>query len=337
MKKFPRLTAAICTLLFVGMSSSIAPAIADESGSEHHDANISVQERALEQTLSSDAPIGTEHVVISQGHVDMGPKFVDGQWRLMLHDDHGQSPVWRHLSDVVLHGNDDAKLPVPDDPRYAFVHASAGDDVYVIPQTERSGVVWPGWNSQDPEVVSRLGEGMTLTLEKVEGPGQMSLYLENGNFSAPQVLWNSADTQAQDIWVDNNSHVHANWVFTKPGAYFVTVKAHGTLADGTKVSDTERLQFAVGNVLNPQELFTQAESEPAESSSPDDAQASSSPVAPQSASSAQAVSAQDSQSSGSSILPIALFAGVGVILVVLLYVFSRKSKRAQQEAQERLH
>ncbi|MFW0110072.1 choice-of-anchor M domain-containing protein [Rothia sp. P13129] len=334
MKKFPRLTAAVCTLLFLGSGTSIAPAMADETGTEHHDANVSVQERALEQTLSADSPIGTEKTVIPQGHVDMGPKFVDGQWRLMLHDDHGQSPVWRHLSDVVLQGNDDAKLPVPDDPRYAFVQASAGEDVYVIPQTERSGVVWPGWNSQDPEVVSRLGEGMTLTLEKVEGPGQMSLYLENGNFSAPQVLWNSADTQAQDIWVDSNSHVHANWVFTKPGAYFVTVKAHATLADGTKVSDTARLQFAVGSALNPQEVFAQAESKPEDSSDSDSVQ--SAPSSDTSTDSTQNTSAQDAQDAGSSLLPIALFVGVGAVLIVALYFFSRKSKRAQQEAQERL-
>lgn len=177
----------------------------------------------------------------------------------MFHDDHAETPAWRRPADVVLKGDDAALLPKPDDDRYSFVAATAGEQVYVIPQTEMSGVVWPGWNTQDPEVVSQLGRGVTLTLDKVEGPGQFSLYLENGNFSAPQVLWNSDTQNPQDIWVEPNTHTHANWVFTKPGAYFLTVTAHAELADGSKVSDTQRIQFAVGSETSAEQVFHEAE------------------------------------------------------------------------------
>lgn len=234
-----------------------APAFAAESTATP--TSVAAEEKALEQKLSETEPIAEGRTEISQGHVDMGPKFVDGKWTLMFHDDHADTPAWRRPADVVLKGDDTALLPKPDDDRYSFIDAKAGEQVYVIPQTEMDGVVWPGWNTQDPEVVSKLGRGVTLTLDKVEGPGQFSLYLENGNFSAPQVLWNSDKSGGpQDIWVDPNTHTHANWVFTKPGAYFLTVTAHAGLADGTKVSDTQRLQFAVGSGTSADQVFEAA-------------------------------------------------------------------------------
>ena len=101
---------------------------------------------------------------------------------------------------------------MPNDPRYSFVGAPAGSKVYVIPQTETKGVIWPGWNTQDPQLVSKLNRGVNLTLEQVSGPGTFSLYLENGNFSAPQVLWSSTKSEPQKLWVEKNTHTHANWV-----------------------------------------------------------------------------------------------------------------------------
>ena len=96
--------------------------------------------------------------------------------------------------------------------------APAGSKVYVIPQTETKGVIWPGWNTQDPQLVSKLNRGVNLTLEQVSGPGTFSLYLENGNFSAPQVLWSSTKSEPQKLWVEKNTHTHANWVFTAPAS-----------------------------------------------------------------------------------------------------------------------
>ena len=58
--------------------------------------------------------------------------------------------------------------------------------------------------------------GRPLTLEQVQGPGQFTLYLENGNFSKPQVLWDSSKHEPQDIWVEKNTHTHANWCLPSP-------------------------------------------------------------------------------------------------------------------------
>ena len=66
-----------------------------------------------------------------------------------------RNPVWRSLDEVIYRGSDKAILEVPNDPRYSFVGAPAGSKVYVIPQTETKGVIWPGWNTQDPQLVSK--------------------------------------------------------------------------------------------------------------------------------------------------------------------------------------
>ncbi|WP_129657101.1 choice-of-anchor M domain-containing protein [Rothia uropygialis] len=249
---------AIRVLALAMLLGPVGLGLPSASASPSAGTNQFVEDKALEQKLSTEEKIGHERTVIDHGHVDMGPKFVDGAWTLMIHDDHNREPVWRRPGDVVLRAGDTSRLPTPDDPRYDFVGTPAGQDVYVIPQTEARGVVWPGWNTQDPEVQDRLGTGANLTFEGVEGPGRFSLYLENGNFSGPQVLWTSDKEEPQDIWVPTNTHTHANWVFTLPGTYFVTVRVHGKLSDGTEVSDTQRLQFAVGDSTDPDQVFNKA-------------------------------------------------------------------------------
>lgn len=320
----------------------------------------SAEEKALEQTLSQDEPVVSGRHEIGAGHVDMGPKFVEGSWELMFHDDSTETPVWRDPADVVLKGGDAARMPVPDDPRYSFVQASAGESVYVIPQTELAGVVWPGWNTQDPEVVSRLGRGVTFTLEGVEGPGGFTLYMENGNFGAPQVLWTSDAQEPQDIWVEPNVHTHANWVFTQPGVYFVTVRVHAELADGSRVEDTARLQFAVGSQTSAEQVFEAAAALPAVDASAASSPAASSPgqetegaeqeakdstpaagegsgaAGASAQGSQQAVSAGEKTAGESGGLPLAAWVGIGVALVLgaggALLAVLRRGSRAKEEA-----
>ena len=231
------------------------PATAESTSAQPSDSNLSRGERALTQTLSAEQPVASGRIEISAGHVDMGPRFNNGKFELMLHDDHGETPVWRSLDEVIYRGSDKAILEVPNDPRYSFVGAPAGSKVYVIPQTETKGVIWPGWNTQDPQLVSKLNRGVNLTLEQVSGPGTFSLYLENGNFSAPQVLWSSTKSEPQKLWVEKNTHTHANWVFTAPGEYLLKVTASAELSDGSTVSDTRYLKFAVGDSASADTLY----------------------------------------------------------------------------------
>src|SRR5687767_7413562 len=145
--------------------------------------------------------------VISDGHVDVGPRFVDGRFTLQVYDD----PTWRPIDDVVLQVRDEAILSVPDDPAYGFLKQKPGTELFVIPQTQNPDVVWLGWNTQDPEVMETIDRGVTMTIAGVQGPGTLDVYLQSGDFAEPDVLW------PEPLWVDVNTHTHANWVFTKPG------------------------------------------------------------------------------------------------------------------------
>ena len=277
----------------LGMAhAETTPATSESASAQPGDSNLSRGERALTQTLSAEQPVASGRTEISAGHVDMGPRFNNGKFELMLHDDHGETPVWRSLDEVIYRGSDQAILEVPNDPRYSFVGAPAGSKVYVIPQTETKGVIWPGWNTQDPQLVSKLNRGVNLTLEQVSGPGTFSLYLENGNFSAPQVLWSSTKSEPQKLWVEKNTHTHANWVFTAPGEYLLKVTASAELSDGSTVSDTRYLKFAVGDSASADALYAM-EAQARGSASSGSASSSD-------ASSSSATQAAGTQASGSS-------------------------------------
>ena len=316
------------------------PATTESASAQPSDSNLSRGERALTQTLSAEQPVASGRTEISAGHVDMGPRFNNGKFELMLHDDHGESPVWRSLDEVIYRGSDKAILEVPNDPRYSFVGAPAGSKVYVIPQTETKGVIWPGWNTQDPQLVSKLNRGVNLTLEQVSGPGTFSLYLENGNFSAPQVLWSSTKSEPQKLWVEKNTHTHANWVFTAPGEYLLKVTASAELSDGSTVSDTRYLKFAVGDSASADTLYAmeaQARGSSGSSGSASSAsQASGTQASGTQASGSSSAAAASDQSGFRAEFTISwspIVAGIVVVVGVGAFIASRRRRSsAQREA-----
>ena len=312
------------------------PATAESASAQPSDSNLSRGERALTQTLSAEQPVASGRIEISAGHVDMGPRFNNGKFELMLHDDHGETPVWRSLDEVIYRGSDQAILEVPNDPRYSFVGAPAGSKVYVIPQTETKGVIWPGWNTQDPQLVSKLNRGVNLTLEQVSGPGTFSLYLENGNFSAPQVLWSSTKSEPQKLWVEKNTHTHANWVFTAPGEYLLKVTASAELSDGSTVTDTRYLKFAVGDSASADALYAmEAQARGSSDSASSGSASSASQASGTQASGSSSAAAASDQSGYKAEFTIpwgAIAAGVAAVIAVGAFLSFRRRSSAQREA-----
>ncbi|RKR88358.1 putative ABC transporter-associated repeat protein [Micromonospora pisi] len=204
-------------------------------------------------TAAAVANTATGRKVFADGHVDMGPQLQGDTWTVRLRDDSGSPPVWRELSDVVLHVVDKAKIKVPSGADYAFLGA-AGSDVWLLPQGQQSGIVWPGWNTQDPSVVNGINGDVTWRLTSLSGPGHFKLYL-TGSFGKPEVLFDSAKTLPQGIRVPPNTHAHGNWAFTKSGIYRLGVEMTGTTKAGKSVTSTKVLTIAVGAV-DPNDGFT---------------------------------------------------------------------------------
>ncbi|UKJ63326.1 TIGR03769 domain-containing protein [Cellulosimicrobium cellulans] len=288
---------------------------------------------SLQQQVGGDEASVAGREVVTDGHVDVGPRFVDGTWTLQARDDRAVPPVWRSPDETVFHVGDASVLEAPESPDYAFLGVEAGAPLYVVPQVQNQEVVWLGWNTQDPEVTQRIDRGATLRLDGVEGPGAFHLFLQEGVTGPPNVLWSSAADYPQDLWMDVNSHVHANWVFTEPGVYELDVTMIADLTDGTHVEDPGVLRFAVGSSTDPQTAFPAADPEPTESASEESSAASSEPAEPApSPERDEAAGAVEGASTSNVALWVGLAAVVLVAAVVLTVLRGRRARaRAEEE------
>jgi putative ABC transporter-associated repeat protein len=254
MKEYPmtsrttrsRAAAACAVLLATTLATSAAPAAVadapDDSG--------------LEQTVEAGEELVTEDEVVTDGHVDVGPRFVGGEWTMLARDDREAPSVWRDPERTVLHLGDAAVLPAPDGPDYEFLGVEPGTPLHVVPQTQAPDVFWLGWNTQDPQVVDAIDQGASLRLDGLDGPGELYVFLQEGVSGPPNVLWDSGEPLPQELWMEVNTHVHANWVFTEPGVYRLDVTMLADLKDGTQAEDRSTLVFAVGEDTDPAEAFT---------------------------------------------------------------------------------
>jgi putative ABC transporter-associated repeat protein len=292
----------------------------------------------LEQNLAADADLAQGERVLATGHVDLGPKFVGQDWTLLVHDDvakadPGGVSVWRHPAETVIHVLDQAILTVPDDPAYQFVGAAAGEAVWVVPQTQNPEAVWLGWNTQDPEVMERIDRGVTLSLTGAEGPGTVTVYLQSGAFGEPALLFDSRVTEPQSVWVDVNTHTHANWVFTKPGVYLLELTVEADLIDGTPVTDSQMIRFAVGTAMDPAEALAERWREPSAGAS---APTSASEDGAGAEESGPAEPASGRAGGGLVTVLIAAIALVSALLAAGVGVGVARGRRAQRRALESL-
>ena len=211
----------------------------------------------LAQSVAAHEEWSNEASEISVGHVDLGPRLIDGQWRAGLRHDAESGAVWRDPNQTVLRVNDAAIMTAPDSADYPFLADVAGKPVYVVPQTQNPGVVWLGWNTQDPAVTATIDRGLTMRVGPVSGPGRAWLFLQSGTFGKPLLLADSGAAPG-DVWIDSGTHVHANWAFSAPGTYTATVTFLGTTTAGEAVAASTTLRFAVGDATSASEALAMA-------------------------------------------------------------------------------
>ena len=246
--QFPRLGMSVFALLvsallfIVGAPSSVADPSPDPD---------------LAQSVAAHEEWSNEASEISVGHVDLGPRLIDGQWRAGLRHDAESGAVWRDPNQTVLRVNDAAIMTAPDSADYSFLADVAGKPVHVIPQTQNPSVVWLGWNTQDPAVTATIDRGLTMRVGPVSGPGRAWLFLQSGTFGKPLLLADSGAAPG-DVWIDSGTHVHANWAFSQPGTYTATVTFLGTTTAGEAVSASTTLRFAVGDAASASEALAMA-------------------------------------------------------------------------------
>ena len=288
----------------------------------------------LAQSVAAHEEWSNEATEIRVGHVDLGPRLIDGQWRAGLRHDADGGAVWRDPNQTVLRVSDAAVMTAPDSADYPFLADVAGKPVYVVPQTQNPNVVWLGWNTQDPAVTATIDRGLTMRVGPVSGPGRAWLFLQSGTFGKPLLLADSG-TAPGDVWIDSGTHVHANWAFSAPGTYTATVTFLGTTTAGEAVSASTTLRFAVGDAASASEALAMA----APAAAPaDGASAPSSGAAPAASGAAPASSSSSASGAASGELPDWAFLAIIAVAVLSLLVIgalvvarSRRS-RAEQAA-----
>ncbi|RUR03545.1 choice-of-anchor M domain-containing protein [Labedella endophytica] len=277
----------------------------------------------LDQTIDPDQAQGTGQVVRDRGHVDFGPTLATGAWAVQLHDDTETPKYWRDVDDVVLRVNDASMLEVPDDEAYDFLGQEAGSEVYVIPQTQKTDVIWVGWNTQEPGVLEIMNLGTTLSVLGVDGPGDVSVYLQSGNFGDPEPLWSTSQPFPQQSWIEVNTHTHANWVFSDPGVYLVDIRFDADLIDGTTESAEATLRFAVGDETNADDAFDAV-------STVDEAAAGDEAVPAPAEEESDASGADTASGIPTAVVVSAVVGAVTLALVIAVIVMLTATRRAKQ-------
>lgn len=191
------------------------------------------------------APAPAERVVVADVHTDAVSTFWDddaGRLELgsradvpVLGTPYEADDVWFHVD----HDSRVASLP----PGFAFV-APEGSTVWLAPQAGAEGQLWPGFSTESVPRGTLDGDTTTFTLLDVDGPGEVELW-QNGALEVER-LW-SSDEPGFESFTRARTHLHANWAFTAPGVYDLTVRADATV-DGAPVGDTAVYTFVVGEV-----------------------------------------------------------------------------------------
>lgn len=169
-------------------------------------------------------------VVLAHGHVDVfHVGLTGGKLDLKLKEDVTGSGVIHEPQDVDLQVKDSALVDIP----RQFPGAPRA---YVLPMTQNQDLLWPGWDTRS------TGKPVDLVVDSVQGPGKVHLFTTDISGTAVSQLTSGGTALPGTISVPSPTHVHANWVFTKPGVYTMTVHA----ASGVMRSASKTYTWRVG-------------------------------------------------------------------------------------------
>ncbi len=233
-------TSGLLALLLAGVTPVAAAHAADAPAQESATAATTDNSAANNAAAAPAA----DHLVLEKGHVDaFNVTASNGALKLNLKEDVTGSHVQRDPSKVELHVKDAAKQTIPDG------WPGAGQS-YFLPQTQDHNLLWPGWDTLGTQG-GGVDKHIDLEFTAVSGPGKVYLFGTNG-FGGMEPLLKGGATELKAGAVREQTfpaHTHANWAFTKPGLYKITVKARGiaSKSGATVESEEQTYYFTVGS------------------------------------------------------------------------------------------
>ncbi|USQ85577.1 choice-of-anchor M domain-containing protein [Streptomyces phaeoluteigriseus] len=195
---------------------------------------------------ASPSPTASAAHVIAEGHVDMAARPTGGDLEFQLKEGTELNHEWYEPGEVVMHVRSAARRKIPEG--YAFL-GTPGVAVWWLPLQQNAGIVWPGWNTTEYTKADLDGR-VSFRLDSVQGPGNIAMFHSDA-MGVPVVSLNSGDGLPDAHTLGAGTHSHFDWVFSAEGVYRTTFTVSATLADGTKVSDTETIAWVVGDDTDP--------------------------------------------------------------------------------------
>lgn len=127
---------------------------------------------------------------------------------------------------------------------YEFIGVEPGAPLWLIPEVQEFDRPWLGFSTEELQPEDWVDDSIRLALVDVTGPegAEFSLF-QSDPVGQPIVQFATSDgIDEQDVYLlSTRTHAHANWVFTQPGDYAVTVKFSGEHV-------TDGYQEAIGSV-----------------------------------------------------------------------------------------
>lgn len=201
-------------------------------------------------------PRAAAQEVFDHGHIDAFYVTTEGDGlKLQLKEDVTGAGVVRAGDSVILRVNQSAWTNTTEGVN------GIGAATYYLPQTQKSDLVWPGWDTQP---AGKDGyESVDFHFEEVSGPGSVYIF-ETSGFGEVHPVTTAGNLTLGSGDVINQpypAHRHVNWAFTKPGTYTMTVNAQSN----GKSSNTVTYTWKVGDGEEPP---ADSQNNPAEPNNP---------------------------------------------------------------------
>jgi surface-anchored protein len=176
---------------------------------------------------------------LSSGHVDA----LDVDWSgsaltLDVRDSTVSPAVDRDPSTVTFNAVSASRTTVPSSAAYSFL-GTPGSPVWILPQSQVSGILWPGFDTAGVPSGVLQGNALTVTLVSVTGPADFSVYTTS-SFGTPTVWFDSGNGLPDTRSLAVNTHAHANWAFEAAGTYTAVFEITATKAAGGAVTSGQK-------------------------------------------------------------------------------------------------
>lgn len=113
-----------------------------------------------------------------------------------------------------------------------------GDKFWNLPETFEGGIPFLGIGAEEVPKGVFQNNRIRLALVDMVAPedGEFTLWAAGANVRMQ--TFNGIDESSDYVDVDATVHGHWNWAFSKPGDYYLTLRASGTLVEGGQFLET---------------------------------------------------------------------------------------------------